>query len=99
MINLLKIFQNLDDVISYLFSNKCNERKFLINFLNNLDRIKKINRQQLPKNKKVERVIIIIDKKLFSKNKTPRDANIIQNGKIITVEIGLAELCETLPPE
>ena len=34
MINLLKIFQNLDDVISYLFSNKCNEGKFLTNFLN-----------------------------------------------------------------
>ena len=34
MINLLKIFQNLDDAISYLFSNKCNEGKFLTNFLN-----------------------------------------------------------------
>ena len=33
-------------------------------------------------------------KKLLSKNKTPRNAIKIQNGKIITVDIGLADFCE-----
>ena len=33
MINFLKIFQNLDNTISYLFSNICNEEKFLKSFL------------------------------------------------------------------
>jgi FkbM family methyltransferase len=32
MVNFLKIFQKLDDIIYYLFSNRCNEEKFLKNF-------------------------------------------------------------------
>ena len=33
MMKFLKIFQNLDNSISYLFSNTCNEEKFLKSFL------------------------------------------------------------------
>ena len=33
MIKFLKIFQNLDSSISYLFSNNANENKFVKNFL------------------------------------------------------------------
>ena len=68
-------------------------------FLNAFERTEKINRQQLPKNKKVAKIIINIERKLFSKNKTPRIATKIQNGKIITVDKGLADFCEILPPE
>ena len=32
MVNFLKTFQKLDNTISYLFSNKCNEERFLKNF-------------------------------------------------------------------
>ena len=32
MANFLKVFQKLDDTISYLFSNKCNEERFLKSF-------------------------------------------------------------------
>ena len=40
-----------------------------------------------------------MERKLFSKNKTPRNAIKIQNGKIITVDIGLATFFEILPPK
>ena len=43
--------------------------------------------------------MVKIERTLLSKNKTPRDAIKIQNGKIITVDIGLATFCETLPPK
>lgn len=40
--NILKIFQHLDNIISYLISNSANEKKFLRNFLNK-DNIKIID--------------------------------------------------------
>jgi len=42
---------------------------------------------------------VSIERKLLSKNKTPSNAIKIQNGKIITVDIGLAEFFEILPLE
>ena len=42
-------------------------------------------------------IVVNIERILLFKNKTPRDAIKIQNGKIITVDIGLATFCETLP--
>ena len=48
---------------------------------------------------KVAKIITKIEGVFFSINKTPRNINKIQNGRIIIVDIGLAELCEILPPE
>ena len=44
-------------------------------------------------------IVVNIERVLLFKNKTPRDAIKIQNGKIITVEIGLADFGEILPLE
>ena len=68
-------------------------------FLNAFDRTENINRQQLPKNKKVAKIVVNIERTVFSENKTPRNVINIQNGKIITVEIGLADFTEILPLE